>query len=154
MLRQRNGEWGVCGTLVVIGVLVSKLAWGVDVAPEEQAAARRWIAAKFVGTVEAGPRESGLAVLANHDSVVKNTRGEGLPLTIAKIAYARGLYCHAVSHVVVRLPGPGKTFTAVVGVDSNPRPPAVEAASCSPSVSEGSPRFAPRRCAREWSALR
>jgi hypothetical protein len=32
-----------------------------------------------------------------------------------------GLYCHALSHVVVCLPGPGKTFTAVVGVDSNPQ---------------------------------
>ena len=42
-------------------------------------------------------------------------------MTIAKTAYTRGLYCHAVSHVVVRLPGPGKSFTAVVGVDSNPQ---------------------------------
>ena len=33
--------------------------------------------------------------------------------------YSRGIYCHAPSHVVVRLPGPGKTFSAVVGVDSN-----------------------------------
>ena len=33
--------------------------------------------------------------------------------------YTRGLYCHAVSKVVVRLPGPGKSFSAIVGVDSN-----------------------------------
>jgi hypothetical protein len=42
-------------------------------------------------------------------------------LTIAKKEYRRGLYCHAASHVVVRLPGPGKTFSAIVGVDSNPQ---------------------------------
>ena len=33
--------------------------------------------------------------------------------------YTRGLYCHAVSKVVVRLPGAGKTFSAVCGIDSN-----------------------------------
>ena len=33
--------------------------------------------------------------------------------------YSRGLYCHAVSKVDVRLPGPGKSFTAVVGLDHN-----------------------------------
>ena len=102
-------------------LLAANEARGVDVTPEEQAAARGWIAAKFEGTVPAGPRGPGLLVLANHDPVLKNTRGEGRPLTIAKTAYDRGLYCHAVSHVVVRLPGPGKTFTAVVGVDSNPQ---------------------------------
>ncbi|MCY2988974.1 MAG: alpha-galactosidase [Planctomycetota bacterium] len=119
MLWQRNGDWSVWLAFFVLGVLASPQAQGVDVTPEEQAAAQSWIAAKFAGTVQAGPRATGLAVLANHDGVLKNTRGEGRPLTIAKTAYTRGLYCHAVSHVVVRLPGPGKTFTAVVGVDSN-----------------------------------
>ncbi len=38
---------------------------------------------------------------------------------IGKTPYTRGLYCHAVSKVIVRLPAPGKTFTAVVGVDTN-----------------------------------
>ncbi len=115
MLRQLGGECGVRVAIVVFGVLVCGEARGVDVAPEEQAAARSWIAAKFSGTVKTGPRKAGLTVLANHDPVLKNTRGGGRQLTIAKTAYARGLYCHAVSHVVVRLPGPGKTFTAVVG---------------------------------------
>jgi len=121
MLRQRNGKRGVWGAIVVLAVLVSTEARCVDVTPEEQATARSWVAAKFAGTVKAGLREPGLTVLANHDSVLKNTRGGGRSLTIAKTAYARGLYCHAESHVVVRLPGPGKTFTAVAGVDSNPQ---------------------------------
>ena len=43
----------------------------------------------------------------------------GRPLKIADKQYSRGLYCHAVSKVVVRLPGPGKSFSAVAGVDSN-----------------------------------
>ena len=121
MKSQRDCTWGVWVAFVTLEVLAVEVAQGVDVAPEEQAAAHSWIAAKFAGTVKAGPHEPGLAVLANHDSVLKNTRGEGRPLTIAETAYDRGLYWHAVSHVVVRLPGPGKSFTAVVGVDSNPQ---------------------------------
>jgi len=101
--------------------LASGAAGAVEVTREEQAAAREWVAAKFEGTGPAGPCRPGLVVLANHDPVLRNTRGEGRPLTIAGTAYDRGLYCHASSHVVVRLPGPGKTFTAVVGVDSNPQ---------------------------------
>ena len=119
MLSQRNGRWGVWVAFVMLGGLAAKEARAVEVTPEERAAARGWVAAKFEGTVPAGPRPPGLIVLANHDPVLKNTRGEGRPLTIGKTAYDRGLYCHAVSHVVVRLPKPGKTFTAVVGVDSN-----------------------------------
>ena len=87
--------------------------------PEELAEAHRWIAAKVEVPAASPRREPGLVVLANHDSVLKNTRGNGRPLTIGKTAYTRGLYCHAVSKVLVRLPAPGKTFTAIVGIDSN-----------------------------------
>ena len=87
--------------------------------PEEMATARRWVAAKFESPRQVAQLQPGLLVLANHDPVLQNTRGEGRPLTIADATHDRGLYCHATSTVVVRLPGPGKTFTAVVGVDSN-----------------------------------
>ena len=33
--------------------------------------------------------------------------------------FTRGLYCHAPSKIIVRLPGPGAKFTAIAGVDSN-----------------------------------
>lgn len=102
-------------------MLAAGSAPAADVTSEEMARARRWIAAEFAATDELKRSEPGLVVLANHDPVVKNTRGEGRPLTIAKKEYRRGLYCHATSHVVVRLPGPGKTFSAIVGVDSNPQ---------------------------------
>jgi len=87
-------------------------------APEEMAMARRWVAARFEAPEEPERPEPGLIVLANHDPVIRNERA-GKPLKIVKTDYTRGLYCHAVSKVVVRLPGPGKTFAAVVGVDSN-----------------------------------
>ena len=89
--------------------------------PEEMAEAHRWLAARVEGPAAIPRPEPGLVVLANHDSVLKNTRGNGRPLTIGKASYSRGLYCHAVSRVMVRLPRPGKTFLAVVGVDSNPQ---------------------------------
>ncbi|HEY3324749.1 MAG TPA: alpha-galactosidase [Planctomycetota bacterium] len=87
------------------------------VTPEELATKENWINA----TLETpGPAAlpPGLNVIANHDSVSKNARGKG-PLTIVDKQYTRGLFCHAVSKIAVQLPGPGKTFSAIVGVDSN-----------------------------------
>ncbi len=122
MTRQRSGAWSfwvALFALVMLWGLFPEKARAVCVTPEELSAARRWVAAKFEGAINPGPLEPGLIVLANHDSVLKNTRGEGRPLTIAKTSYDHGLYCHAVSRVVVHLPSPGKTFTAVAGVNSD-----------------------------------
>jgi alpha-galactosidase len=47
-----------------------------------------------------------------------NNRG-GRPLRIGAKPYTAGLYCHASSRVVVRLPAAGKSLQATVGVDSN-----------------------------------
>jgi alpha-galactosidase len=108
---------------LVAGVLSAALActalYGAGiVSQEELAEARRWAAAKFGGEQVAPAFEPGLVVLANHDPVLKNTRG-GRPMHLGQIEYKRGLYCHAVSKVVVRLPGPGQAFSAIAGVDSN-----------------------------------
>jgi alpha-galactosidase len=64
------------------------------------------------------PLEPGLDVFANNDAVIPNGRG-GKPLRIGDQEYSRGLYCHAVSRVDVHLPKPGKSFTAIVGLDHN-----------------------------------
>jgi len=60
----------------------------------------------------------GLVVLANLDAVQQNARADK-PMKLGNVEYTRGLYCHAVSNILVQLPGPAKTFTAVVGVDNN-----------------------------------
>jgi alpha-galactosidase len=86
--------------------------------PQELADSQRWVARRFQPVQEVKATEPGLIVLANNDAVIKNNRG-GKPLNLAGTKFTRGLFCHAVSKVVVRLPGPGKTFTAVVGIDSN-----------------------------------
>jgi alpha-galactosidase len=100
-------------------VLSARLAWAVVPTDQEIFEARRWAAAKFEGvTPEQKPLDVGLQVLANLNAVQMNLRN-GKPLRIVDRQYTRGLYCHAMSKVVVRLPSPGKTFTAIVGVDSN-----------------------------------
>ena len=105
MEKPQKRKWTTGVALALLGAMAAGSAVAVDVTSEELAQARRWIAAKFAETAEAKQSEPGLIVLANHDAVVKNTRGEGRPLTIAKKEYRRGLYCHAGSHVVVCLPG-------------------------------------------------
>ncbi len=97
---------------------MQQLTNGVFPTPDEMAEAQRWVGAKFKGITDTEAPEAGLIVLANNDAVQKNAR-MGKPLKIADKQYHRGLYCHAVSKVVVRLPGAGETFTAEVGVDSN-----------------------------------
>jgi len=78
------------------------------------------MAVTFPGDTQATQSPGGLAVLANFDELCLNSR-MGLPLTIGRTEYTRGIFCHASSKVAVRLPAPGKSFSAVVGVDSNPQ---------------------------------
>ena len=96
----------------------NQMCRAVSVSPEEMGEASQWVAAKFQGMVASEAPVVGLMVLANNDPVQLNARG-GRPLKVADKQYSRGLYCHAVSKVVVRLPGPGKSFSAIAGVDSN-----------------------------------
>ena len=86
--------------------------------PAEMDEAGRWVAAKFQGIVSSNQPAGSLQVLANNDPVQFNGRA-GKPLRIAQTQYLHGLYCHATSRVMVRLPSPGATFEAVVGLDSN-----------------------------------
>ncbi len=62
--------------------------------------------------------QPGLDVYANNDPVIPNSR-DNRPLRIGEKSYTRGLYCHAVSRIVVTLPRPGKRFTADIGLDYN-----------------------------------
>ncbi len=90
----------------------------VTVAPEELATARRWVATRLDGLTPPPDTALGLVVVANHDAVQKNARA-GRPLKLVEREFTHGLFCHAPSHLIVRLPSPGARFTATVGVDSN-----------------------------------
>ncbi|NQT53971.1 NPCBM/NEW2 domain-containing protein, partial [bacterium] len=98
--------------------MASLSASGAMATKSEKALLRQWAAAKFEATATEAAGGSGLLVLANNDPVSRNNRG-GRPLRTGGREYRRGLYCHAVSKVVVRLPSPGREFTAVVGVDTH-----------------------------------
>jgi hypothetical protein len=113
--RMRNT---LAWTLIGAACCVSPDAWAVTPTEFELAEAARWTAAKFKAVADTAKPAAGLYVLANNDPVQLNARA-GRPLRIVSAEFTRGLYCHAVSKVVVRLPGPGDTFTAVAGVDSN-----------------------------------
>ena len=103
---------------LLAALFVSAPAEAVSVHPDELALVRQWSAAKFEGVTRQETLQPGLYVLANYDPVQKNSRA-GKPMRMGATQYTRGLYCHAFSRIQVRLPSPGKTFTALAGVDSN-----------------------------------
>ena len=121
----RENAWRLGAFAAIAAIL--PLLWQATCQPGQAAEptagamseAARWAAAKFGGVAESPPEPlPGLVVLANNDPVQRNARG-GRPMRIVNAEFTRGLYCHAFSKIIVRLPGPGDAFTAVAGVDSN-----------------------------------
>jgi len=109
--------------LVGVTVMAGRALAAGPVQPREMQRKDQWLRERLLEfkrqpSPPQPPAQPGLIVLANHDPVRQNARG-GKPMRLGKAEYTRGLYCHAVSKVVVCLPSPGKTFTAVTGVDSN-----------------------------------
>jgi alpha-galactosidase len=106
--------------LVAMVVLLAEagLAAGISPTPYELSAARRWVAAKFENAPQHEVPIAGLHVLKTYGPVTCNAHAD-LPLKLGGKVYVRGFYCHANSKIAVRLPGPGKVFSASVGVNSN-----------------------------------
>ena len=102
---------------VCLAMASAQMSYAMTVTPDEMATCGQWVAARFDGVQVEAPRP-GLEVVRNYDAVQKNARF-GKPLKIAGASFTHGLFCHANSQIVVHLPRPGKTFHAVVGVDSN-----------------------------------
>ena len=85
--------------------------------PDSMAEMHRFAGALFGGAV-VRPMQPGIETIANYDLVQKNRRF-GKPLKLAGAAVTHGFFCHAPSHLIIRLPAPGRLFEALVGVDSN-----------------------------------
>ncbi len=109
-------------------VFLAEVSVGQSSDPE-QVAARQWLDSHLTKCdlkapssipVLALPKsaEPGLDVYANNDPVILKARGKS-PLKIGDRTFSHGLYCHAVSKVVVHLPSPGKRFSARAGLDHN-----------------------------------
>ncbi len=103
--------------LLLLTLLTQITTTALPTAPELDER-NRWVEAKFRGVTETAPLITGIEVLANNDPVQMNARG-GKPLHIKDKEFTRGLYCHAVSRLIIHLPMPAKHFEAVVGIDSN-----------------------------------
>ena len=103
------------------GVGVLSIACVSAAAADVLSDVRAWAAAAFLGDAPAAAstapglevRRQDFGILRLGQSVMKT------PLRIGDKGYERGLGTHAASEIVVRLPAPGKQFTAAVGVDNN-----------------------------------
>ena len=111
--------------LFAICVLGQTLTFGIKPSGEEISRRDKWVKEHFAPVREISPPtrkpeepKIGLVVIANHDPVIKNSRANK-PLKLGEAEYTRGLYCHAVSKVVVLLPSTGAAFTSIIGVDNN-----------------------------------
>jgi len=81
---------------------------------------KEWVAAKFDQTPPPATPSgtTGIEIVKNYE-VVRRNYGNGGPLRIGETTFAKGLFCHAESELIIRLPGPGKTFSATIGIDHN-----------------------------------
>jgi alpha-galactosidase len=104
--------------LLVYAVLFCLPIYGVSVREVELKKAGLWYSAKFEGKEVTQAKLPGLYVVANHDPVIKNQRA-GRNLKICDKEFTKGLYCHAFSKIIVKLPSDGESFSALVGIDSN-----------------------------------
>jgi hypothetical protein len=91
-------------TCVLIGS-----AGAVQPTADEQATARQWADVAFGGAKAPLPLSPGLEVVTNYDPVQKKARF-GKPIKVNANTYTRGLFCHAPSKIIVRLPEKGATF--------------------------------------------
>ncbi len=115
MLRVSTGViWGM--TWVVSGMAAGAPADVVTLA--DQQAAQRWAQTHLVEPRAPGPRQAELQVWACHGPLLRDGRAGG-PLVIAGREFQHGLLAHAPSKIVVQLAAPGRTFSALVGLDSN-----------------------------------
>ena len=87
----------------------------------EEPDARAWANAALLGEAVAEPTPPvGLEVRRqDHGQFERRQSVLKTPLQIGEKKYEHGLGTHSVSEIVVRLPGPGKLFTADAGVDNN-----------------------------------
>ncbi len=103
---------------MLVAIMVTRFVCAVGPTPVEMDDARQWGAAKFGGVVQQSEKGVGIEVVANNGLLQANRRG-GKPMHLGTQTFTRGLYAHAPSRLIVRLPEPGQRFDALVGVDTN-----------------------------------
>ncbi len=114
---KRRRIWSVVVLTLVGGMDTARIHAEV-VAAADLAARRQWVNRHLVEAQPHQTHPAELEVGACHGGLLRNGRA-GRPLVIAGQEYKRGLLAHAASRVAVLLESPGRTFSAVVGLDSN-----------------------------------
>ncbi len=120
MIPPTNKEDYAVRTTLPMGIVVMCIAAACGAAPAspaEMVSAHQWVDAKFGNAASAAPSGS-LTLLTHFDVVWRDCRVDR-PLVLGTREYHRGLFTHAPADVLVKLPAPGGTFTAGVGVDTN-----------------------------------
>ena len=114
-MRNSRYLWSVAAVFLLIQTVES---YAAIPSAEELSQAQAWASARFKGELLDTGRDIGLTVLANNDPVQKRGRN-GRAMNIAGQTYTRGLYCHAMSHVEVKLPASAAMLEAEIGIDTN-----------------------------------
>ncbi|MFA6472625.1 MAG: alpha-galactosidase [Candidatus Latescibacterota bacterium] len=91
---------------------------GLDKTDQAMSTARRWTAAKFLDKTDSKPFAAQMIVNLKSGTIQKNQRRDRTFL-IGDRQYKNGIFMPSPGEIIVRLPEPGVTFEAVVGVDSN-----------------------------------
>jgi alpha-galactosidase len=116
MIVARRGWTGWMG--IWFAAAIASRAGAGRPSGDEMLEVRRFAAAALEGAAPAPASRPGMEIVRNYDDVQKNNRF-GKPLKMAGTVFSRGLFCHAPSEIVLRLPGQGRRLEARVGVDSN-----------------------------------
>ncbi|MFA6240939.1 MAG: NPCBM/NEW2 domain-containing protein, partial [Candidatus Hydrogenedentales bacterium] len=102
---------------LLVAVLLIAPAAQAAATPAEMAEMQKWVGAKFENAAPAAPSGS-ITIVTHFDVVWRNCRVDR-PLTLGTTEFTRGLFAHASSDILIKLPSPAAEFTASVGIDSN-----------------------------------
>jgi len=110
-------------TLIESGLCLNQ-AWAAGPTPEELSQRDAWVRQHFPPKPSSAltpptPAAPGLMAWTSLGPVFCNTI-PGRAMQIADRKFEHGLFFHAPARVQVRLPGPAKSFSAVVGILTNP----------------------------------
>ncbi|MCY2952431.1 MAG: NPCBM/NEW2 domain-containing protein [Planctomycetota bacterium] len=112
--------------LFAAGCLFAPSTRAAQPVADELAQRDRWVKEHFspqatgvIAGAAPSAADARMMVWTNYGEVFRNKLPDK-PLQIADQKFEHGVYCHAPSRLQVHLPSPGKSFSAVVGILTNP----------------------------------
>ena len=115
----KNRTWFCVGVMLATVLVSAAAVWALPPNSAEIDAARRTAARWFDGASASESAPAASVFVEQNYNPLRINYGHGGKIRIGETVYERGLFCHAASDLIIRLPSPGKTFRAEVGVDNN-----------------------------------